>query len=121
MKVSRVINSSAAEVWTLLVDTQQWPIWGPSVRAVVCPDHYIHQHSTGRIQTSLGIWVGFTITDFIENTYWRWRVAGIPATGHRVEILDSYRCRLVFEIPLLAAPYAAICKIALNRIAVHVK
>jgi hypothetical protein len=116
-----VIDSSAANVWNLLVDTQQWPVWGPSVRAVICPDRYIGLHSTGRIQTSLGVWVGFTITDFIEHTYWSWRVAGIPATGHRLEALDSQRCRLIFEIPFIAFPYAYVCKIALTRIQAHVK
>lgn len=115
--VSRVINSPATAVWNLLIDTQQWPVWGPSVRAVICPDRYIRQHSTGRIQTSLGVWVGFTITEFVEHTYWSWRVAGIPATGHRVETLDSHRCQLTFEIPLFAAPYTAVCKIALARMA----
>lgn len=121
LKVSRVIDSSPAAVWNLLIDTQQWPVWGPSVRTVICSDRYIRQHSKGRIQTSLGIWVNFSITDFIEHTYWSWRVAGIPATGHRLETLDSQRCRLIFEIPFFAFPYAAVCKIALTRIQAHVK
>jgi hypothetical protein len=43
-------------------------------------------------------------------------VAGIPATGHRVEALGPGRCRVVFEVPLLAAPYLAVCRLAAHRI-----
>jgi hypothetical protein len=43
-------------------------------------------------------------------------VAGIPATGHRVEPLGPERCRVVFEVPLLAAPYLAVCRVAALKI-----
>ena len=47
---------------------------------------------------------------------WGWEVAGIPATGHRVESLGPDRCRVVFEVPLLAAPYLTVCRLAAQRI-----
>jgi hypothetical protein len=44
------------------------------------------------------------------------RSFGINATGHRVEPLDESSCRLVFQVPLWAAPYLVVCKIAVDRI-----
>jgi hypothetical protein len=40
----------------------------------------------------------------------------IRATGHRVEYLAIKQCRLIFEVPWLAAPYLLVCKIATRRI-----
>jgi hypothetical protein len=62
--------------------------------------------------------VPFEVTSFdAEARRWTWRVARIPATGHRVEELGAARSRVGFEIPLLAAGYAAVCRSALSRIA----
>lgn len=60
---------------------------------------------------------------------WTWRVCGLRATGHRVEPapIDTgdggdtedvrpERCRAVFEIPVLAAPYAVVCLRALSHL-----
>ena len=117
LEVSQNIDAAAGEVWELIIDTTRWPQWGPSVRAVECADRYIRQGSRGRVQTSVGLWSNFEVTNFESGRYWSWRVGGLQATGHRVEPLDASRSCLVFEVPILAAPYAMVCKIALDRIA----
>ncbi|MEZ5583478.1 MAG: SRPBCC family protein [Candidatus Competibacteraceae bacterium] len=117
IRVEQVIDAPPDTVWTLLTDTHRWPQWGPSVRAVQCAERYIGGGSSGRVLTTLGFWAPFVITDFDEARYWSWRVFGIPATGHQVNPLGENRCRLVFEIPIVAAPYAAVCKVAMQRIA----
>ncbi|WP_396612733.1 hypothetical protein ACH9L7_05525 [Haloferax sp. S1W] len=43
-------------------------------------------------------------------------MAGIPATGHRVRAVGVEQCEVTFEVPLYAAPYAAVCAVALRRI-----
>ncbi|MFO1434237.1 MAG: SRPBCC family protein [Candidatus Competibacteraceae bacterium] len=117
IQVSEIIDSSAEHAWRILIDTRCWPEWGPSVKAVDCAERYIRKGSTGRVLTTLGFWADFEIIYFEEGRYWDWRVYGIAATAHRVEPLGEHRCRVSFEIPLFAAPYALICKLALRRIA----
>ena len=117
LQVSEIIDSSAEHAWWILTDTRCWPAWGPSVRAVDCADRYIRKGSKGRVLTAIGLWADFEITDFEEGRYWSWRVYGIAATGHRVQPLGADRCRVIFEVPLFAAPYTLICKLALQRIA----
>jgi uncharacterized protein YndB with AHSA1/START domain len=110
------IEAPAAIVWRIITDTALWPQWGPSVRKVRCKDRFIRSKSTGRIQTVFGIWLPFEITDFVPGAEWSWRVSGVRATSHRVETVSGHRCRLIFGIPLVAAPYGFICKIAIKRI-----
>ena len=57
------------------------------------------------------------ITEWIDGQYWSWHVFNIRATGHRIEIIDGKCCRLIFEVPFWAGPYAIICKVAADRIA----
>ncbi|MFN3216539.1 MAG: hypothetical protein ACE367_08600 [Acidimicrobiales bacterium] len=45
-----------------------------------------------------------------------WKVAGVPATSHAVEALGDDRCRAGFGVPVAAAPYLAVCALALRRI-----
>ena len=71
--------------------------------------------SIGRVRTAVRVWLRFEITEFAESRFWSWRVAGIPATGHRVKPIDAERCELSFEVPMLVAPYATVCAIALRR------
>lgn len=104
-------------MWHVITDTHCWVQWGPSVTAVACDERYIRGGSQGRIKTLLGFWVPFVVTTYEHGRYWHWRVRGIPATGHRVEPLAAERCRLVFEVPVWAAPYTIICGLALQRIA----
>ena len=73
--------------------------------------------TSGRVKTAPGIWLPFSITGFEEGRFWSWNVVGIPATGHRVELREDGLWQLTFEAPILAAQYAYICKMALNRIA----
>ncbi len=82
-----------------LIDTREWPIRGPSVRAVETPADLIGPGMRGRIQTPVGLWLPFQITRWEPEHVWAWRVAGIDATGHRVEPLGPSRCRVTFEIP----------------------
>lgn len=118
--VSRVVDAPADAVWAVLTDTTQWSAWGPTVAAVDCDVRHIEAGTTGRIRVSgVGIWVPFEIDSFVERKTrkrWTWTVARIPATGHRVDSLGD-RCRVRFEVPLLAAGYVSVCRRALDRIA----
>jgi hypothetical protein len=116
IKVGRNIDASSATVWRMITDTHSWVRWGPSIIAVECDERSIRGGSQGRIKTRLGFWVPFVVTTYEHGRYWHWRVGGIPATGHRVEPLAAEQCRLVFEVPAWAAPYAMICRLALHRI-----
>jgi hypothetical protein len=116
LEVSRIIHAPLEEVWELLVNTSRWHEWGPSVRSVDCLEEYIKKGIKGRVQTVVGIWIPFEITKFTDNYYWAWSVSGVHATGHRVELINEKQCRLIFEVPLLAAPYVTVCKIAAKRI-----
>jgi hypothetical protein len=97
IEISRVVAASSNRAWGLLTDTCTWKEWGPSLLDVRSSDRYIKKGSHGRVKTALHFF-------------------GINATGHRVEPLDESSCRLVFQVPLWAAPYLVVCKIALDRI-----
>jgi uncharacterized protein YndB with AHSA1/START domain len=116
METSTIIDAPSNLVWEVLIDTHCWSRWGPSVNAVRCRDRFIQSGSKGYVQTAVGIWIPFEITDFVPGKRWSWRVMNIRATGHRVEYLAIKQCRLIFEVPWLAAPYLLICKIAARRI-----
>ena len=115
--VTRIIDAPADRVWDQLTRVAGWPRWGPSVVAVECADEVIRLGSQGRVRTALGIWLPFRITEFVPGRFWGWRVAGIRATGHRVESLGPNQCRLSFDMPYWAALYAPVCRRALDRIA----
>ncbi len=117
MDVVRLIEAPAETVWKILIDTDQWPLWGPSVARVDCPQRLISAGVKGRVKTVVGLWLPFEITAFEEPVYWHWKVGGIPATGHRVTAKGPNRCELVFEIPFGAFPYAIICRRAAENIA----
>lgn len=117
IEVYRDMCVSCDVVWDIITDTTRWIEWGPSVIAVKCRDRYIRKGTMGQVQTAIGMWVSFKITDYEEGKYWSWRVFGIPATGHRIESKRQGICRLIFEIPLIIAPYVIVCKGALQRIA----
>ena len=59
-------NTPAAVAWALLTDTHAWPQWGPSVRTVEAPTRFITAGMRGRVQTTLGPWLPFEITDWEE-------------------------------------------------------
>ena len=116
LKAATTIRAPDAQVWQIITDTSLWPVWGPSVKAVRCRDRFIKSGSTGFVQTFFGPRFFFEITDFIDETYWAWRVRGINATGHRVERISHNRCHLIFDLPVWMAPYWFVCIIAVRRI-----
>jgi hypothetical protein len=113
-----VVDAPADEAWDLLTDTTRWAEWGPSVAAVDCPTRFIEAGTRGRIRVAgVGLWVPFEVDSYaIEEKRWTWRVARVPATGHRVDSLGR-QCRVTFEVPVLAAGYVPVCRRALDRIA----
>lgn len=113
--VHRTVGAPADRAWDPLVDTDRWPEWGPSVRAVEAADRRIRRGTTGRVRTPVGLWLPFEITGF-EEYRWTWEVSRVPATGHRVDPRGPERCRVAFELPVLAAGYAPVCERALDRI-----
>ncbi|PSQ45792.1 polyketide cyclase [Halobacteriales archaeon SW_7_68_16] len=118
--VAARIDAPPDAVWTALIDTTAWPDWGPSVRAVDSPDRYVSLGTAGHIRTLGGLRVPFEITRFDADAptrRWTWRVARLPATGHRVAPVDgAAACRAGFELPPLAAGYAPVCRRALTRL-----
>ena len=113
--VSLAMEATVATAWDVLIDTQKWPQWGPSVRAVESTPRYLCAGSVGRVQAPLGVWLPFEVTEFEEGKSWAWKVAGVPTTTHAVEN-DPIGCKVTFGVPYLAAPYALICRAALKRI-----
>ncbi|WP_317988545.1 polyketide cyclase [Haloprofundus salilacus] len=70
---------------------------------------------------ALGVRVPFEVESFDADEgrgryRWTWRVAGVPAIGHRLEPICENRCRVGFEIPLVGAGYCVVCASALRRI-----
>jgi hypothetical protein len=116
IETSGIVNASCTILWDLLTDTSRWVEWGPSVLAVECSERYIQLGLRGRVLTALGLWAPFAITEMDNGRYWSWHVFGVPATGHRVDRLGKGVCRLVFQVPIFAAPYVIVCRIALHRI-----
>lgn len=112
--VSRQVDADRETVWNLLVDTERWPEWGASVRAVESEHRYIETGTTGRVEIPGGIRLPFEISH-CESYRWTWEVARIPATGHRVRPCDT-GCRPAFELSILAAGYAPVCRRALATI-----
>ena len=117
VRVSRIINASAEALWDLLTDTTRWTEWGPSILQVQSEERYIRAGSVGRVKTVLGFWAPFVIIEWENRRHWSWRVFNIRATGHRVEAIKANCCKLIFEIPCWAVPYAFICNMAAKRVA----
>jgi len=115
-RTSAHIAAPARSVWQLLVDTHAWPEWDPSVRAVDFATRFIGPNGKGRVQTAVGLWLPFQITDWEEGRAWSWTVAGIPATGHHVHSLTLDSCELSFTVPTWAPFYLPVCASAIRRI-----
>lgn len=117
--VGRKLSVGRDIAWDLLRNTQRWTEWGPSVRAVESNQQFIDIGTTGRVQTVGGLWLPFEITT-CSSYRWGWRVMRIPATGHRVDQPSTgppdESCRVIFELPVLAAWYTPVCSRALDRI-----
>jgi hypothetical protein len=113
--VTREFAADPAAVWELLVETEHWPQWGPSVRDVELHGGRLTAGAEGRVRTAVGLWLPFRVSAFVEGRSWSWWVAGVPATTHQVEPVPG-GCRVAFGVPLVVAPYAAVCHEALRRI-----
>jgi uncharacterized protein YndB with AHSA1/START domain len=113
---SREIAAPPVVLWELLVDPQRWPSWGPSVRSAEVVDPPLGPGSRGEVTTVGGLRLPFEVTAFEQGRRWSWKVAGLPATDHTVEALGDDRCRVGFGVPVVAAPYLAVCRIALHRL-----
>ena len=105
----------AEQMWDLLVDPRQWPRWGPSVRGAVVDGGVLSTGATGTVTTVGGARLPFRITGLRPGVGWSWEVAGIGATDHAVTPLGAERCRVGFGVPWVAAPYLAVCRVALDR------
>ena len=117
LSVSRTVAAPPDEVWRLLVEVEQWPRWGPSISEVQL-DHIgdrIRAGSTGMVVPPIGVPLPFRVTDFVDGERWSWRVAGIPATSHRVEAVGA-GTRVSFGVPPWAPAYLAVCALALRRL-----
>ncbi|MDT5140031.1 MAG: hypothetical protein QOD58_4293 [Mycobacterium sp.] len=117
LSVHRVIAAPPAAAWQLLVDLEAWPKWGPSIAAAELDKKYseLALQATGYVQTSLLVRVPFVVTEFEPGRSWAWKVAGIPATSHRVDPVDG-GALVTFGVPWWAAAYVTVCAIALRRI-----
>lgn len=104
-----------------LRDTRTWPEWSPTIDGVESEDRLVSGGTRGRVRVA-DAWVPFRVTSF-SGRRWEWRVAGIPATGHRVEGYagDADRCRVGIEVPLVAAGYVPVCQSAVDRFAALVE
>jgi hypothetical protein len=113
--VSRLIVAPPAIVWDLLVTVAYWSVWGPSVRAVELGTERITLGSRGVIETVAGLRLPFEITEFENGRGWSWTVRGVRATDHTIESRAG-GTHVAFGVPWLAAPYLAICSLALRRL-----
>ena len=113
--VSRKVEAAPEAAWELFTDTTRWPERGPSITAVECEDRFVEVGTEGYVRTVGGLRVPFRV-ETCHDWRWTWRVAGVGATGHRVESVDAgERCRIGFEVPIWAAPYVSVCLIAVHR------
>ena len=117
VRVSQECHASAHRAWQLLTDTTLWPLWGPTVRDVICSERMIRKGSEGKVLTPIGIWVPFLVTEYDDLRFWEWEVAGLRATGHRLIADDEPPCRIVFELPLWWLPYFFVCRRAASNLA----
>ncbi len=114
--VSREIDAPVTALWALLVDTERWPCWGPSVRAAGIEGGQLVLGATGTVTTIVGVSLPFEITEYDPCVGWAWKVAGLPATDHRLTPLGADRCRVGFGVPWPVAPYLIVCRTALKRL-----
>lgn len=116
LSIGRRYPIAPSIIWDIITDTTKWPLWGPTVKGVQYPERFIHKGSKGRVLTVLNVWLPFDIVEYEHARFWTWKVASVRATGHRIRAVDGGYCDLWFDVPLLAAPYTLVCRLALGRI-----
>ncbi|MDJ0960379.1 MAG: SRPBCC family protein [Acidimicrobiia bacterium] len=116
VRTSIEIDASADEVWRLVAEFALWPTWGPTVRNVVASSPEVAAGTRGKVQTPIGLWLPFEITGVEPGRSWDWRVAGIPATSHRLLPGGAASARLEFSVPWVAGPYLLVLRVGLRRI-----
>lgn len=105
-----MVSAPAADAWELLCDTHRWDEWSPTVTGVDATGRRLDETTAGALTTVGGLRIPFRIAEYDpERMRWTWRVARIPASGHRVDDLGAGRSRIAFELPPTAAGYAPIC------------
>lgn len=113
---SIVIDAPVEAVWPLLVRFESWPSWGPTVLDVESEANEVASGVRGRVRTPVGVWLPFEITEFEANRSWSWKVAGLRATGHRVEPRPDGSTNVVFTAPRFWRPYGTVLSLGLQRL-----
>ena len=113
--VAREIACPPEVAWRLLTHVDEWPRWGPTVAGGSVPGGVISSGASGTVRTAVGVSLPFVVTRFEEGRSWAWRVAGVPATTHRVTPTED-GCVVTFGVPLWAPGYLPVCALALLRI-----
>jgi hypothetical protein len=117
-------TASPDAVWDVLVDTEAWPRWGPTVSAVDLEEGdgagpagtRVRLGTRGRVRTPVGLWLPFEVTEWVEGERWAWRVAGVPATSHAVRPTAT-GAEVVMAVPWWAPAYLAVCEVGVRRVA----
>jgi uncharacterized protein YndB with AHSA1/START domain len=115
MDVHREIPVPPTVVWEQLARTSNWPGWGLSILSVDPADAAVVSGLRGTVRTVVGVRLPFEVTEVVPGRSWSWRVAGVPATGHRVEPTAS-GTRVTITVPRWAPIYAPVCALALRRL-----
>ena len=115
------ISAPSELAWDQLVDLRNWPHWGPTVLGARLDDgsSRLTAGATGAVQTPLGLWLPFRVDEWQDagsRQAWSWKVAGVPATSHRVAERGPSRCRVEMSVPWVAPAYLGVVALALSRI-----
>ena len=116
VQASIEIKRPCSVVWPLLAEFHHWPNWGPTVRAVRADKPAVEPGLQGVVQTPVGLWIPFEITTVSDHEYWDWKVAGVPATGHRVMSVGDSLTRVEFTVSGWLAPYWIVLNLGLRRL-----
>lgn len=110
------IEAPVSTVWPLIAEYRHWPTWGPTVVAVRAETAAVAVGARGHLRTPIGVWLPFEITAAEPFQHWDWRVAGLPATGHRIAPIGNSRTRVEFTVSGWLAPYLVVLKAGLRRL-----